>query len=327
MTENTTNHTLAIDTPHQFGGRIPEAPLAVIHLDQGLTLVKMGKAKLTPELASKILELTPFMEDRALINAHVEYLIKCIKRGTFLPELVNLITCDLNNLIYRINGQHTCWAYLLADMPGWEPAITVSHYHAASEADLRRLYSSVDRGKSRDKALVTRCLLHADNDFAGCSQRMVKMLTSGLQFLLGRDNRLDGEELATLLQTTYKDTAIRVAQWWQGILEQAEHLRRAPVAGAILATYGKLPTKAHEFWDKVADGVGLEGKSDPRYVLRETLTRCTLSFQLGKKNKSLSPENMYMACIFGWNCWREERTCSMTGMGHAAHAPKRVAPK
>lgn len=315
-----------------FAGTVPDAESIVqITTGAGLTLVNRKMVELTRGVARVVLELPEFvvdgqLVDRNLRDSHVTYLLSAMKRGTFHPEWVQIITCVCREPIntgrvilpagtkYRMNGQHTCWAreYMDAD---WPCRVSVLEYEAATVADMRQLYASIDRGAARQNGDVLISLLAGTDQFRDVSRRTLKALAAGLAVWLApvrATQKRDATELAQLLQTQYATLALKVAAFIKdgSMVDSREVLTRAAVVGAMYATFDVAPVRAAEFWDAVRTGLNFQSLYDPRKKLREALATATVvSVSGGNRGgagdvKRVTSEEMYRWCVHCWNAWR-----------------------
>ena len=136
------------------------------------------------------------------------------------------------------------------------------------------------------------------------------------------------------MQTTHKEVVDRVAKYLMGSPRGRGYemvIRRSPVVAAMYETFGKLPSKANEFWDVVRDGVGadVQGLTDPRIKLHNSLRESIIgqgvsvghsASRLGKK--SVPGEAMYRWCITSWNAWRKGETLTLLRASTGDTRPK-----
>src|SRR5262245_6365516 len=109
------NGSIMLETSKTFDRTVLEGapePQDVLELGEGLKLTRRGTEELSVDFATNLLNMAEFSSDRPLDDRHVARLLNAMKRGTFLPEQVQIITCTLNGKEYRMNGQHTSWARL-----------------------------------------------------------------------------------------------------------------------------------------------------------------------------------------------------------------------
>ncbi len=281
-------------------------------------LLSRRPRNLTIEFATQILGLAPVPGERPLRRAHVANLSRVMREGRFRPELTDIATCvDLQTGIkHRINSQHTCHGRLQApdaDLNG----VTLLEYEADDLQAVRDLYATFDQGASRTKGHTLTTYLTDNGPFVDVASRTVKVIGAGYMFWLwdnkGTRGRQVMSDVAAGMLGEHVDLCRRVVNFFQGDVANSSHriVFRAPVLGAWFATFGKVPTKAGEFWDPVRTGVGLTDRADPRLVLRNYLAERGLVGSNTPLTGGLKPtgeETMYRGCLHGWNAWREGRT-------------------
>lgn len=310
----------------------------ISELGEGLALRNRRTVELTPKFAADFLEYAEFYVgdakvDRHLDERHVIYLTREMLGGSFLWEHVNLVICNLDGRDYRLNGQHTCWARLYADEQGLPKEnrcpIQVLKYEAKNLDDMRRLYASLDAAKPRSESDKIAALMSGTDGFLGYKKSYLTLLAHAMALWqwesMNTRSLHKASERAYLLLKDYT----KVAQQAGVLLRESKpaefkHMRRAPVIAAVLATMNKAPQIALEFWRTIRDGIGLENKEDPRYVLRQYLLTTTLasSSSPGKDAKKISSEEMYRACIHGWNAYRAGRKLKQIRVSLIEHRPQ-----
>jgi hypothetical protein len=286
----------------------------VTELGSGLQLVKKSKLNFNHPAAERIIDLEEFKGDRILKQKHVDYLIQSMLRGTFHPEWVNIVTCECEDKIYRMNGQHTAWARL--DMPkDYECDVTLLEYEAETMEDMRILYASIDRSSPRTRANVIKAYLAGTDEFNGLKSHTIQLMPQGFSQWFWKTpterHKHDGDDVAYLLKTDHYDLAMKVCAFLDknAVGLDQKHIRRAPVVAAMFATFNKAPQIAVEFWKPVADGLGIETKSDPRLKLRNELQRSAVDYAGGARSekKRVSQEYMFRQCVAAWNAYRDGR--------------------
>lgn len=271
------------------------------------------KVQLTNERAFAYLELAEFKGERDVSETHVQLLTDEMRRGRFLDDQVIISTCKLGNTVFKINGQHTCWAR--TNLPStYQCAVRWIDYEASSEDQLRALYGVIDRGKARSAGHVVKSQLAGTEQFSDLWVSILPKMAAGLKFWLNPANdhssRLTASAVASLMQSEHAQLVNQVGRFCQDNYTHT-HLKRASVWAALMATYNKVPTKAIDFWQPVADGLGLTDKDDPRYRLRELLKSSSLNIGQSDK-KAIGPEDMYKVCLLAWNKWRDGEKVRMT---------------
>lgn len=307
---------------------LPDEVYDIEELGQGLKRVSSRKVDFTHDNARLILEDgMDFAGDRPLRQSHVDSLVKHMQRGTFCPEWVHIIVCLLDGRNYRMNGQHTAWARL--EMPeDWPCHVNWEQWEAKSMEDMRRLYCSIDRAAPRTKSNVVHAYLAQTREFGEYKAHVLRILPQGFSFWRWPTSteraRYDGDEIAYLLKTEFLDVAKHVCILLDGMsAREHRHLVRAPVVAAVCATMEKVPVRARAFWQPVADGVGFEGKDDPRKRLRDLLMTTAVSYGggSGSPRAKISQEAMYRACLFAWRAWRSGKKLKTVKLMDSGNRP------
>jgi hypothetical protein len=179
---------------------------------------------------------------------------------------------------------------------------------------MRKLYASLDRGKARNQSNVVVSWLAGTDEFPGYSKQLLKLLAQGVgvwQWESKHSRKLhQGDERSAMLLTTQNKLALMVGS----LLKEAKpsesrHILRAPVVGAMFATFNKAQKDSIEFWQVVRDGLGVGSKSDPRHTLRNWLMTAGLAKSVAANgdNKIVTQEEMYRGCLGAWNAHRAGR--------------------
>lgn len=257
--------------------------------------------------ASRYIDLPIFPGERNVTDGQVQLLFDEMRKGTFNELLVILSTAVLDGVEYKINGQHTCWAVQF--MPAaFQLRVREIKYRVHNQQQLKLLYSTYDRLKARTDGHLNKVQLVGTSVMEGINVSLIEKLTGGLKFWYFDDQRDRGritpEQLSAIVQNQLFDLWRHVGLCVQAHASEHKHIARSPVIGAMFATFEKVPTKAHEFWGPVANGLGLDHKTDPRLKLRDMLMKSTTHVSLGAKDY-LPPEAVYRMCILAWNHWRK----------------------
>lgn len=263
------------------------------------------------ELAVRYIDLPIFPGEREVTDAHVQRLVDALRAGEFNPHNVTIATALMpDGTEYKINGQHTAWAVFL--MPGtFAMKVREQKYKVKDEDQLRALYSSFDRAKARSEAHVAKIHLAYSEIVEKLGSRVLTTLHSGYRLWRYPDNktnrRVSARQIAAEILKEHKDLFLTAGKFYQETCMQLshKHMRRVAVAGALFATFSKTSTKAPEFWEPVATGVGLEKQTDPRLKLRDWLTAFAIRGSTSASKSSVSTETMYKACLTAWNHWRD----------------------
>lgn len=286
----------------------------VTGLGGGLNKISQSTLNFTIEEAKKLLDLKEFAGDRHLKNAHVDSLIRAMKRGTFRPEFVCIIVCRFNGEVYRMNGQHTAWARVHRPAD-YQCQVTFIEYNAETEEDMRTLYASIDRSSPRTRANVITAMLAGTEEFEGVKSGTLRIMPMGFALWHWKTaherSQHDGDDVSYLVKTNHYDLAMKVCAFLDKFgAKDYRHIMRTPVVAAMFATFNRAPQVATEFWTTVANGLRVEKAADPRMRLRNELQRTAIAFGNGTQSdkKTVSQEFMYRQCLVAWNAYREDRT-------------------
>ena len=299
--------------------RGPDEVVPISSLGSGLKVVEDHTVQFTFDLAENFTKMTNFEAERPLMSEWVEELQREMRQGTFRFEQVILSSCVLKDVEYRVNGQHTCWAWalLLSDPefkhPRQLPRVRMIRYKASTDQDLRQLYATTDRGKARSRGHVVLSYLYGTEGFEGVAKTNLKRLAEGLgPWIFGYDpnHQPPVDKLIYLMKTTYKSLAMKIAEFMGGSHKANRHIHRSPACAAMYATFDVSHSHGVEFWSAVRDGAELS-IDDPRLKLRNYLLTHSVVAGRGAgtaKTTSVSGETMYRTCIAHWNAWREGKT-------------------
>jgi hypothetical protein len=176
----------------------------------------------------------------------------------------------------------------------------------------------VTRGASRDTMKVfdvgakrtTAQRLHIDGVRDPNVQAAIArfLILWDLRQFWARRYKISHEELAIRITT---DPMIAQATAWAAGWTATHQLTRSQ-AGFLwyIFTRASDPENegfgtAEEFLNAVRDGIGLEG-GDPRYVLRERLSRSQLAWRIADKQRAR--EIRIILSVYAWNRWRAGKT-------------------
>ena len=272
--------------------------------------------KITLDLkrAEHYVDLPVFPGERRVAEGHVQLLVDEMRRGNFNATVVQLATALLTSdgRTYKVNGQHTAWAVALMQQfeEGYSIEVRELHYEVDTIDQLRTLYASFDRGRPRTGTHLAKVHVAGTPQTEGIPDRVVQNLIAGMRLWQtanpkSKECRLTPEQIATLIRQHYPETFRLVALFATTHQEAKTIMRKAPVMAAMLATYDKLPSRAHEFWEPVATGLGFTSKSDARYRLRDLLQTSGLRSDTQTRN-GVDAESMYRLCILAWDKWRTD---------------------
>lgn len=293
--------------------RIPE-----IHSDQ---IVKGGeslkykllsdkKVKLSHERAESYLNLSVFEGERDFYEGHVQFLLDQMNKGTFNFSVIVLASCLYKGTVYKINGQHTCWAIMfLDDNPS--PEVQEKQFEVETAEQLRLLYASFDRGKVRSDPHLVRVHLAGNEALKELNARIISHLSGGFRFWLfekkDQQRRVRSDDIADLIQNEYLSLFRAIGLYVQKMKDMnLAVLRKQAVFAALFETFYLVPTIAPSFWDAVASGEDLS-RGDARLTLRNYLLTTAIDRAgSGSTKRVIDSETAYRCCIAAWNHWRKD---------------------
>ena len=262
---------------------------------------------LNDEKAAAYIELPIFDRERDAKDVHVQRLYDEMVRGTFNPLLVILATAEFEGVVYKINGQHTCWAKF--DFPGYCPKVREIRFKVDTAEDLRQLYSTFDRNLVRDDKHITLIGLSGNVHLKDFNNTLLKFVVTAFKFWVfatsGERKRCSPQDIAALIESKHLQLFRTVCDFVSHHVDgkkEAMPMRRVPVVAAMFETFNKVSTIAPQFWQPVCDGVGLDSKTDARWALRALLSAVKLS---ANKGRAMTEEDMYRHCIPAFNRWRK----------------------
>jgi hypothetical protein len=302
----------------------PEEPAyQVSPLNKGVKLDSRTQGDLGHQQAVNFLNLPKFAGERRFRERWLRELLAEYNQGTFRPESTQIITCAVSQgrgkraATFRMNGQHTAWMVLnlCKDDPDFAlQGIEYLHYEAANDAAMRSLYATIDSGAPRTQGNRLVSMLAGRPEFEDIPKDILRRLGEGLSFWLWPTRRSgdNAKTRASAMTGDYLETTQLVGQFlFEDQRNQAKHLLRAPVIGAMFATFNKAPGNgkwsARKFWESVRSGASLEVE-DPRMRLFRELLATSLVDRGSAGKKRYSREQLYIVCLYAWNAWREKRT-------------------
>lgn len=262
---------------------------------------------LNDDKAAAYIELPVFRGEREVKDFHAQRLYDTMIGGTFNPMLVILATAEFQGVVYKINGQHTCWAKF--SYPGYNPKVREVRFKVDTVDDLRQLYSTFDRNLARDDKHITLVELSNNLHLKEFSNTLLKFMVTAFKFWMFESHedrkRCTPQDIASLIEnkymTVFKSVTEFVSQHIDG-KKEVQFMRRSPVVAAMIETFNKVPTIAPQFWQPICDSIGLESKKDARWALRTLLSTAKLS---ASKSRCMSEEEMYRHCVPAFNKWRK----------------------
>lgn len=291
---------------------LPELTEGVKDLE-GVEIEEEKLLSLDANTAGVFQKLPTFIGERPLRRAHVASLMNAYLRGTFLKELVTIMTCTVGKREYRINGQHTAeMIRILAAKhnPNIKIRVRFIRWHARNMDDMRSLYVNIDRNAPRTTSNQINAILSGDADFVQMGQDTCRRLAEGMNVFAFETSHQrrghDAQDRAALLSHEYRRTALQIGKILEGgTKENVRHLLRSAVVGAMFATFETARGPAEIFWKGVRDGQGLRGTNNPILRLRDWLKDTAVSNRgAGQFKKKTSIEQMYRKAVVAWNAYR-----------------------
>lgn len=287
----------------------------IVGLGEGLKMTSSEIISLSHEEAERFLHMAEFAGERNVREEHVRYLVAAMKRKTFLWELANLAECrcqeahngNPKGTVYRMNGQHTCWARLEMPAKSYRAPVRLFRYTAKTVADMRRLYSSIDRGGERSKNNIVFSYLAGRQEFEGIKTGTVKNFPAALMLWRYEDRQkrraFDGDAISYLILTEFQKIYIKVATFLSSFSQtDIKHVQRSASVAAMFATFDKSPVLAADFWRCVITGADIPSVDDPRGRLRTLLLSTRVGADYSEKDmRTVTTEEMYRICINAWN--------------------------
>ena len=303
--------------------RASEDAIPIASLGSGLKIIEDKRVPFDYDLANFFANpdadnkksLKNFIAERPFSPEHAEKLLLEMKQGTFHFEHVTLMSCQYAGHEYRINGQHTAfaWGLLLLDKDYKHlkptPMVRCLRYKANSEEDVRQLYATTDKGKPRTRGHTVTSYLFGTPEFHALSKFALKKMAEGFgPWYKGNyhsTGRNSVDEIIFKLKTTHHGLARKVGAFLTETSQRIKHIHRSPVVAAMFATFNVCEKDSIDFWTGVRDGVSLAA-SDPRLKLRNYLTSHFIVAGRGgmSKDSTVNGEDMYRYCIFCWNAYR-----------------------
>lgn len=265
---------------------------------------------LDEEKAAAYIELPVFKGERDITDSHVQRLFDEMRKGHFNPLLVILSSCEFQGVVYKINGQHTCWAKYYCD--GYTPQVREIRYRVETEEDLRQLYATYDRGMGRSDAHLTMVELANNPHLRDIPNNVIKLATSGIKFWNFESSadrrRCSPQDIASLVTERHLTLFLSVCSFIRDNIEgsrDAQFCRRVAIIAAMFETFSKVAGASSEFWTSVVTGLNLNSKEDPRHQLRAFLLSVKVNSAVNSRSRSVTDEDMYNHCIPAFNKWRK----------------------
>jgi hypothetical protein len=271
------------------------------------TLLNSELLSVTSELARKIAQMPGSATERPLDDKRLDYLKGQIMAGQ--ATVFNwAIAVRPDETERRINGQHS--SDILAKLDGDMPSglmVNLSRYKVDDERDEILLFRQFDpKGSLRSRGDIAGAYQMMEADLRAVPRPAAKSAAEGIAWYLGRKVGVPvpkGDEVYDLFHTPeYAPFVV----WMGNVLTmKTPELKKAPVVGAIFATWEKDPEAAKEFWHNVSRG----GEDFAEKAPTTTLDRWLQETKTPKRRKSpITDTQLYQGCVFAWNAQRNGKT-------------------
>jgi hypothetical protein len=271
------------------------------------TLVKSELLSLTSELARSVAQMPGSATERLLDVKRLDYLKGQIMAGQ--ATVFNwAIAVRPDGTERRINGMHSSdvTSKLDGDMPN-DLMVNLSRYKVDDERDEILLFRQFDpKGSLRSKSDIAGAYQMMEVDLRAVPRLAAKKTVEGIAWYLSRKIGVPvpkGDEVYDLFHQPEYGPFIT---WMGNVLTmKTPELQKAPVVGAMFATWEKDPDAAKTFWHDVSRG----GEAYAEKAPTTTLDRWLQDTKLPKKRKSpITDTQFYQGCIFAWNAQRAGKT-------------------
>jgi hypothetical protein len=295
----------AVQTKPESGARAPVTEGIVQPPEVGFQRIRSETLTLARNLvlaaAQAHLGLERSPTERTLEPRRVTELVKRIKEGRWLP--CNWATVEYLGVKYRMNGMHSSKAMLDAsDSLPETVVIHLDHFKADSPDGMGLLFRQFD----------ARISARSKQDVAGAYQGLVPVLADipkpkaklGIEGVAWFERAIEGlpvESGDELYHWLFKAKYHKFLLWLHRILTlKTPELLKAPIIGAMYATFITSESGAQDFWTHVAKA-DLTDDLDPRAVLSAELVKIK---ENRKEVRPPPPADHYAKCIKAWNAFR-----------------------
>ena len=276
-------------------------------------LLSFKRRPFTKDLAWEFIEMDTSVAEREIHDAHVRYLFREMMSGRFLGDFTMLASCECgwDGKVRRLNGQHTSWMRDWIADDEWCPIVNVIRYRVEDERDYRELYAAIDRAYGRSPQHVVRSRLLETHGYHGLQASDINRLATGFRMWSGRSSFTPQpiDETCDAMEGSARGLVYKVSKFLRNVThDNAPHMHsRAPVNGAMFATFSKALADSTKFWTIVRDGG--QAADHPAQLLLRYLTSAQIHSNCScRRNvKSTTRELMYRICISAWNAYRRKQ--------------------
>lgn len=290
----------------------------------------------TPALVKEFVEMEPVPHDRPLSEKRLQVYERILRAGDFRTVTWASVACHETNCTYRVNGKHT--ATLLSKLDKLpEFHVTVERYGAEDLKDVANLYNTFDSSlASRTSGDINMAFAATIGELRGLAPRLVNLAVSAIAANRWDENELrkvpPAERAEQLVDHTdfvvWLNKLIPSAGPGGGVNSTTAHIRRAPVAAAMFATYQRAPRLADQFWLAVKEESAPD-RDDSTRTLARFLIRARIGGGRGgakmADTKTVTNRELYAKCVHAWNAWRKGE--QLTRFNYFANSPLPVPSK
>jgi hypothetical protein len=208
-----------------------------------------------------------------------------------------------DNTEVRINGQHS--SVVTSGLDGDLPeglVVNLTRYKVDDERDEILLFRQFDtRPSIRSKADVAGAYQGMEEALRGVPRAAARAAIDGIAWHLSRKVGLPvpkGDEVYDLFHQGQHTPFI---VWLGNLLTmKTPELKKAPVVGAIYASWEKDPDAAKVFWHEVARG----GAEFEEKAPSSTLDHWLQDTKIKKRRTPITDVQLYQGCVYAWNAHR-----------------------
>lgn len=263
---------------------------------------------ITKHLAEQHASLPNIGLDRKLNPYRVERYVNDIRVGAMRPVLWARARCLEDNMMYRVNGQHTSHAYMAVDpIPDHSYAI-VEDYICDTRDDLPRLWQTFDNKTcARTTMEVMSAYRGADSALADVSLRAMNVAIKGIDMVArgGVHNagmaNLFVNPIADRIEAGLKHRDFIV--WVHELFSEKghPHILRVGLCAAMFATWNKCQRDCKQFWLEVRE----ESDANTQSATRR-LSKWLMQNYARRRGGGAASREEYVRGVLWWNAYRTD---------------------
>jgi len=276
----------------------------------GQTLDHVGDSRvtsrtmlITPQMAEEILATTGYEKQRRKRESHVNFLAGLMTRGQFLDN-TRIDFAIFKGRKFQTDGQHRLHAVIKS---GVAQSFLVVEREVDSMKEVAEIYFKTDRGRARSTR-DTFTVFDLDQQLQ-LNKWQQDALASAIKVLMvgfDRETATTGVRIADeIILDAIHDWAEAARQYFStvegGDGAFGRRFYASPVLAVALVTFKFSPTKAKEFWSKIAQNDGLRKHSPEHAAATYLLTTRVQDVGVATYARKLA------SC---WNAYLEGRTLS-----------------